>query len=53
MKMITYALVFVVVVYLAIGLWSAITWSRNYDAERTSAPNSAASFIINTFTWPL
>lgn len=53
MKILTYILVFVVLAYLAIGLWSAIQWSRVYDAERTSAPNNAISFVINVLTWPL
>lgn len=52
MKILAYILLFVVFVYLAIGLWSAIQWSRAYDAERTSAPNNAVSFFINALTWP-
>lgn len=46
-------ILFLVVAYLLIGLFSAIKWSVTYDPKINSFPNNAASFAINTLLWPL
>jgi len=52
MKILAYLFASALLLYIVVGLWSAAKWSRTYNTERTSAPNNAASFIINTLTWP-
>jgi hypothetical protein len=39
--------------YLAIGVFKAWQWSKNYDAKNTSFPNNGKTFLINTLLWPL